>query len=159
MGAGENQAQTDPVGSPSMSGLIETLASEMANIHILISDGHYHAAATQIAAAVQAQLTSVDALDKAIIAAEQARCPHREGPYGGYDYGHRNDEPVPGGRHVVRDFRDPSSPDWGKWLHQTDDPLVHEKVFERMTAEHIIGSITAALLGSPSLRNPETNPS
>lgn len=78
-------------------------------------------------------------------AIEQARCPHREGPFGGYDYGHPDDQPVKGGRYVVRDFRDPSSPDWGKWLHQTDDREDHERVFEQMTREHIARAAIAAI--------------
>ncbi len=86
--------------------------------------------------------SEVDAavLDRIAAAIEAARCPHREGPFGGYDYGHNpafyGPEPE-GGRYVVRDFRDPHSPDWGKWVHQTGDRAEHELVLERMTQRHI----------------------
>jgi hypothetical protein len=83
-------------------------------------------------------------------AIEAARCNGREGPFGGYDYGHDTDfyGPAPeGGRYVIRDFRDPGSPDWGKWLHQTNDREEHEKLFAKMTRDHIArAAIEAASL-------------
>src|SRR3546814_8088281 len=90
--------------------------------------------------AVQTTLFQPAAIDRAVAAAEKARFPLREGPFGGYDYGHNNSQPVKGGRYVIRDFRDPSSPDWGKWIHQTDNHDEHEALFKRMTDEHIVRS-------------------
>lgn len=71
-------------------------------------------------------------------AIEGARCLWREGPYGGYDYGHDPDfyGPAPqGGRYVIRDFRQPGAK--GEWVHQTDDREVHEAELERLTQAHI----------------------
>lgn len=88
-------------------------------------------------------MTPVEKIARAI---EKASCPHREGPFGGYDYGHPDDRHVEGGRYVIRDFRDMESPDWGKWLHQTDDSAEHERMFEKMTQEHIVLAALSALL-------------
>lgn len=79
-------------------------------------------------------------------AIEAARCPHREGPFGGYDYGYPDNKPIEGGRFVIRDFRDPNSPDWGKWLHQTDDKDEHETMFTRMTQHHVAKAALDAAL-------------
>jgi hypothetical protein len=135
-----SEHQSDP-----FPGLTHTLTSRLPDAHILISDGHYSAAGVQLSQAVQNDLLNPAALDRAAEAAEKARCPHREGPFGGYDYGHNNPNPVEGGRYVIRDFRDPSSPDWGKWLHQTDDQTEHDLLFKRMTDEHILRAILASL--------------
>jgi hypothetical protein len=73
-------------------------------------------------------------------AIKNARCTGREGPFGGYDYGYDTDfyGPEPeGGRYVVRDFRDPSSPTFGAWVHQTADRDEHEAAFKRLTEHHI----------------------
>jgi hypothetical protein len=86
----------------------------------------------------------LDAVADAIIRAE---VPWREGPYGGYDYGH--DEsfygPAPeGGRYVVRDFRDMASETYGAWVHQTHDKDEHEQAYQRLTRRHIAqAAITA----------------
>ena len=87
-------------------------------------------------------------------AIEQAECPHREGPFGGYDYGHPDDKPVEGGRYVIRDFRDPRSDDWGRWLHQTDDRELHEAKFAEMTAYHIADAAIAATLAWANAQTP-----
>lgn len=79
-------------------------------------------------------------LDQVAFAIEQARCPGREGPYGGYDYGYNEAfyGPAPeGGRYVVRDFRNPRLPTWGKWVHQTPDRDEHEQAYLRLTGRHI----------------------
>ena len=81
-------------------------------------------------------------------AIKSASCPGREGPFGGYDYGHNEAfyGPAPeGGRYVIRDFRDPSSPDWGAWLHQTNDRDEHESMFAKMTDDHVAQAAIAAL--------------
>jgi len=81
-------------------------------------------------------------------AIKSASCHGREGPFGGYDYGHNEAfyGPAPeGGRYVIRDFRDPSSPDWGAWLHQTNDRDEHESMFARMTDDHVAQAAIAAL--------------
>lgn len=80
-------------------------------------------------------------------AIEAAKCPHREGPFGGYDYGHNEAfyGPAPeGGRYVIRDFRDPQK-NWGKFLHLTNDNAAHEAMFAKMTREHIAQAAIAAL--------------
>lgn len=88
-------------------------------------------------------------LDDVAFAIERARCPGREGPYGGYDYGHNTDfygpEPV-GGRYVVRDFRDFLSPNWGKWVHQTACAEEHEQALLRLTGRHIAQAAIDAYL-------------
>lgn len=81
-------------------------------------------------------------------AIKSASCPGREGPFGGYDYGYNEAfyGPAPeGGRYVIRDFRDPSSPDWGAWLHQTNDRDEHESMFAKMTDDHVALAAIAAL--------------
>jgi hypothetical protein len=84
-------------------------------------------------------------LERAVEALNRAKCPGREGPFGGYDYGYPNDRPVEGGRYVIRDFRDLSSPDWGRWLHQTNDREEHERQLQRMKDEHIVRAVIAAI--------------
>lgn len=104
---------------------------------------------TQDATTLAKSLSEAD-LDRVGLAIEAAACPGREGPYGGYDYGHKTDffrGPEPdGGRYVVRDFRDPSSADYGKWVHQTPDREEHEAAFERLTRQHIAQAALDAIL-------------
>jgi hypothetical protein len=79
-------------------------------------------------------------LDIVASAIEKARCHGREGPYGGYDYGHNTEfyGPEPeGGRYVVRDYRDPRSETWGAWVHQTHDQDEHDQAYLRLTGRHI----------------------
>ena len=76
-----------------------------------------------------------------------AQCLGREGPFGGYDYGHNTEfyGPAPeGGRYVIRDFRTPKSR--GEWLHQTDDNELHQSTFKKMTEEHIAKAAIRAML-------------
>jgi hypothetical protein len=86
----------------------------------------------------------LDAVADAIVRAE---CSWREGPYGGFDYGHNPDfyGPEPeGGRYVVRDFRDMASETYGSWVHQTHDKDEHEQAYQRLTRRHIAqAAITA----------------
>jgi hypothetical protein len=100
-------------------------------------------------AALQSRPTvSEGVVERVARAIDAAQCKGREGPFGGYDYGHNADfyGPAPeGGRYVVRDFRDPASPDYGKWVHQTNDRDEHERVFARMTEHHIARAAIAAL--------------
>ena len=84
-----------------------------------------------------------DIIEQCALAMEAAKCPGREGPFGGYDYGHNNPKTVEGGRYVIRDFRDPASDNWGKWIHQTDSQDVHDAEFERMTQQHIARAVLA----------------
>lgn len=94
-----------------------------------------------------------DLLDAIADAIERARCPGREGPYGGYDYGHNTDfyGPAPkDGRYVVRDFRDPSSPAWGTWVHQCHDEAEHEAAFARLTRRHIAAAALETMRSTPS---------
>lgn len=100
---------------------------------------------TRADAAPTPKADEVEAVARAI---KSASCPGREGPFGGYDYGHNEAfyGPAPeGGRYVIRDFRDPSSPDWGAWLHQTNDRDEHESMFARMTDDHVAQAAIAAL--------------
>jgi hypothetical protein len=88
-------------------------------------------------------------LDAVASAIERARCHGREGPYGGYDYGHNESfyGPAPeGGRYVVRDFRSFRSPTWGAWVHQTDNHEEHEQAFLRLTGRHIAQAAIEAYL-------------
>lgn len=97
---------------------------------------------------------SQDDVGRVAEAIENARCKGREGPFGGYDYGYNPEfygPPPEGGRYVIRDFRDPASPDWGKWLHQTDDKDEHEALFEKMTREHYARAAIATLQPQPSV--------
>jgi len=87
----------------------------------------------------------VEAVARAI---KQAECPGREGPYGGYDYGHNEafyGKTPEGGRYVIRDYRDPASDTWGKWVHQTDDRELHDRMFDQMTEHHIANAAITAL--------------
>lgn len=93
-------------------------------------------------------------IEKVALAIEVASCPGREGPFGGYDYGHNTEfyGPEPeGGRYVIRDFRLPHS--GGKWLHQTHDQSDHDATFQRMTDHHIAQAAIATVfdwLAEPS---------
>ncbi len=89
----------------------------------------------------------MDEVEAVKAAIKLASCPGREGPFGGYDYGHNEAfyGPAPeDGRYVIRDFRDRKSPDWGKWLHQTDNREEHEAMFAKMTDDHIAQAAIAA---------------
>ena len=88
-----------------------------------------------------------DIVERVALAIDEAICPHREGPFGGYDYGHNTEfyGPAPdGGRYVIRDFRTLASK--GEWLHQTDDRALHEATLARMTKEHIAKAAIRAVL-------------
>ena len=90
----------------------------------------------------------MDEVEAVKAAIKLASCPGREGPFGGYDYGHNEAfyGPAPeDGRYVIRDFRDRKSPGWGKWLHQTDNREEHEAMFVKMTDDHIAHAAIAAL--------------
>jgi hypothetical protein len=94
-------------------------------------------------------------LDRVAEAITRAQCPGREGPYGGYDYGHRREDDLPcEGRYVVRDFRDVSSDTFGAWVHQTPDVEVHEAAFDRLTKRHIA---RAALDAARTIPPPATS--
>lgn len=98
-------------------------------------------------------------LDEVAFAIERARCPGREGPYGGYDYGHNTDfyGPEPdGGRYVVRDFRDFRSPDWGKWVHQTACEEEHDQALLRLTGRHIAEAAITAYVNTVAQRQTST---
>ena len=96
-----------------------------------------------------------DVVTRAAEAIARARCPGREGPFGGYDYGHNTSlyGPEPeDGRYVIRDFRDPSSPTWGRWVHQEHDRDAHEAMYDKLTGEHIaVAALSASgLIALPS---------
>ena len=66
-------------------------------------------------------------------AIEAARCPNREGPYGGYDYSSYGN-PTP---YHVRDFRDPKSDTWGRTVFRSNDRDAMHREYERLTRAHI----------------------
>jgi hypothetical protein len=104
---------------------------------------------TDVAAICALDLADVALLDRVGEAIVRAGCPSREGPYGGYDYGYNTDfygEAPKGGRYVVRDCRDMRSPDWGRWVHQTDDRVEHEAAFQRLTRRHVAREALLAAL-------------
>lgn len=89
----------------------------------------------------------MDMVERVSRAIDEAGCPNREGPFGGYDYGHNTEfyGPAPeGGRYVIRDFRTLASK--GEWLHQTDDRVLHEATLEQMTKGHIAKAAIRAML-------------
>lgn len=86
-------------------------------------------------------------VEKVARAINAASCPGREGPFGGYDYGHNEAlyGPAPKeGRYVIRDFRTPTSR--GEFLHLTNDYDLHEAKFAEMTAHHIARAAIEAVL-------------
>ena len=85
-----------------------------------------------------------EVIERVAGAIETACCHGREGPFGGYDYGF-DGKTVMGGRFVIRDFRDPKSPDWGKWLFQTDDREEYEALLVKMTRDHVARAALSAL--------------
>jgi len=92
---------------------------------------------------------SYEILDAVSSAITEAQCLGREGPYGGYDYGHNEafyGKAPDDGRYVVRDFRKFGSPTWGKWVHQTHDHDEHEQAYSRLTGRHIASMAIAAYL-------------
>lgn len=89
----------------------------------------------------------MDMVERVARAIDKAACPGREGPFGGYDYGHNPEfygPPPAGGRYVIRDFRTLASK--GEWLHQTDDRVLHEATLEQMTKNHIAKAAIRAML-------------
>lgn len=110
--------------------------------HIAAREHAAHNAAIEAAADDEATLTLVG------LAIERAGCPGREGPFGGYDYGYKTEfyGPAPAaGRYVIRDFRDPASPDWGKPIHYTPDEDAHNAMFAKLTQHHIARAAILAL--------------
>lgn len=81
-------------------------------------------------------------LEKVARAIETARCPGREGPYGGYDYS-KGKSSTP---YMVRDFRDPASPRWGCVVAAFATSEECDAEFERLTEEHIARASLTALL-------------
>lgn len=73
---------------------------------------------------------------------DDASCPHREGPYGLYDYSKYPGKSPP---HVVRDFRDLSSEKYGAFAASYEDRDSAEAEYKRLTKQHIYGSILSAL--------------
>jgi hypothetical protein len=76
------------------------------------------------------------------LAIKAAECPGREGPYGLYDYsGYEGSDPP----HVVRDFRDPKSPDYGSFVFRSECPKVARSEYDRLTDEHIARAAVRAM--------------
>src|SRR3546814_12588576 len=75
-------------------GLTQALVSLLGDVHLLLSDGHHKAAGEQLSLAVQTTLFQPAAIDRAVAAADKARFPLRDGPFGEYDY--RSEERLAG---------------------------------------------------------------
>jgi hypothetical protein len=75
-------------------------------------------------------------LDRVAAAIEAAMCPHREGPFGLYDYAYSNPNP-PAQPHHVRDFRDPRSEDWGRTVFKSASPDEARAEYDARTRRHI----------------------
>lgn len=81
---------------------------------------------------------------------DEANCNGREGPYGGYDYGHNGSAPEKG-RYVIRDFRYPHSK--GEWVFQTNDYDLYGDTLEKLNRDHIASAaLTAALAAWPGMK-------
>lgn len=78
---------------------------------------------------------SDEVLDAIAMAIGIAECPHREGPFGLYDYSdsERGNEDA----HHVRDFRSYSDPSYGRSVHVCDDPVEARRVYDEMTRRHV----------------------
>lgn len=75
-------------------------------------------------------------LDRVYAAIQEAECPHREGPYGLYDYTYANPLP-PAEPHHVRDFRDPRSETWGRTVFKSADRDAARRMYDALTGRHI----------------------
>jgi hypothetical protein len=81
-------------------------------------------------------------IDRAAAAYDAARCQHREGPYGFYNYTSYG-APLP---YVVRDFRNPADPNFGQHVVATTDEEQGRRAYEQLTREHIFGCVVDAVL-------------
>ena len=82
----------------------------------------------------------IEALDAVAEAMEKASVPHREGPFGLYDYTDYGD-PVP---HHVRDFRDMRSATWGMAVHRGTDPVEARRIYDELTRRHVADAAVRA---------------
>lgn len=82
-------------------------------------------------------------VEAAARAAEEARCPGREGPFGLYDYSGNSGSQPP---YQVRDFRDPAAGDWGEVVFASHDLEEARARYEEATRRHIYGAALAAVL-------------
>lgn len=80
-------------------------------------------------------------IDAVAIAIEKASVPHREGPFGLFDYTGYGD-PVP---HHVRDFREVGSATWGKAVHRGTDAVEARRVYDELTRRHVADAAVRAL--------------
>lgn len=88
-------------------------------------------------------------LDAIADAIEQAQCPDREGPYGGYDYSYPDGEEPEKGRYVVREYRYIDER-YGRIVHQTHDKAEHDRVYKQLTRRHIARAARNAYLRATS---------
>ncbi len=80
-------------------------------------------------------------LDHVAEAIEEARCPHRRGPYGLFDYTSRG-HPKP---FHVRDFRDPNSDSWGVQVAAFESRVEAEILLDQLTGRHIAQAAITAI--------------
>lgn len=73
----------------------------------------------------------------------ESGCPHREGPYGLYNYeSYGRERP-----YTVRDFRDVRSPEYGREIFSSENRDEAAAIYERLTNEHPVYVVLDALLG------------
>lgn len=91
---------------------------------------------------------SDETLDAVAEAIRLAECPHREGPFGCYDYSSYTGTHE--GAHRVRDFRSYSNPAYGSSVHICDSSEEARRVYEEMTRRHIAAAAWDAVMASMS---------
>lgn len=91
---------------------------------------------------------SDETLDAVAEAIRVAECPHREGPFGLYDYSSYTGTHE--GAHRVRDFRSYSDPAYGSSVHICDSSEEARRVYEEMTRRHIAAAAWDAVMASMS---------
>lgn len=86
-----------------------------------------------------------DLMNRVGNAIEEANCPGREGPLGGYDYGDGAPHSIRYGRYAIRDFRDPQRPSYGGVIFRTPDRELFEARLEKMRRDHIAQAAMAVI--------------
>ncbi len=87
-------------------------------------------------------------LQAVVEAIRESNCGGREGPFGLYDYTHKDKTTgaiIP--RHVIRDFRTLRDGQYGKFLHEGTDATVMRALYDQMTEEHVAAAAIKAVIG------------
>jgi hypothetical protein len=90
--------------------------------------------------------TRKDLIERAAAAYERASCPHRQGPYGLFDYSSYG-APIP---HVVRDLRERGGETFDKIVFRSTDRGLAQREFEHLTRMHVFGAVVDAILSGVS---------